>query len=105
MIASPSVSRIRDTRSCACTGATGAVTATAPATSVATQRLNKDWSSLRPSLTKRRFSLRQLALLAILGIALPLVLTGCSPGGGGGGLFGRTPNFPGAVVADEPRAA
>jgi gamma-glutamyltranspeptidase/glutathione hydrolase len=69
---------------------------------VATKRLNKDWSSLRPPLTKRRFPLRQLAPLAILGtLALPLALAGCSAGN----LFGRSSNFPGGVVADEPRAA
>src|SRR3954470_10029163 len=103
MIASTSVSRIRDTRSCARTGATGAVTAIAPATIVATQRLNKDWSSLRPPLTKRRFWLRQLAPPAILvTLLLPGALSGC---GAGSNLLGGGGGFPGAVVADEPRAA
>ncbi|MBV8165248.1 MAG: gamma-glutamyltransferase [Alphaproteobacteria bacterium] len=68
---------------------------------MATKRLNKDWSSLRPPLTKRRFWLRQLAPLAILGpLLLPGALAGC-----GGDLLGGTRAFPGAVVADEPRAA
>jgi gamma-glutamyltranspeptidase/glutathione hydrolase len=62
--------------------------------------LNKDPSSLRLSLTKRRFRRRQLAFPAA--VVLTLGLAACSTGP----LFGRgSAGYRGAVVADEPHAA
>src|SRR5579871_628379 len=104
MIPSTSVSRIKERRSpsCARTGVTGVAAAIAPATMVATTRLNKDSSPLRLHLTKRRSRRRQLGPAAALAAVALACLTAC-----GGDLLGRnrTVGYLGGVVADEPHAA
>src|SRR5260221_5056316 len=103
MIASTSVSRIRDRRSCARAGEATAAIATAPAAIEATKRFSKDRSSLSSPLTKRHPGWRQLALpLRFFVLVVALSAAGCNAGS-----FFRTTNagYAGAVVADEPHAA
>src|SRR5271163_140979 len=118
MIVSISVSRIRANCPPPCARAGGAIAAmaTAPATIVATKRLNKDLPSLSLPLTKRRPRRRQLKsrtgflvrslvrfTVPIGGLVLLSAIAACSSGGLG--IGGGSVGYLGAVVADEPHAA